>query len=185
LFYLKDVGARTMLNGFIKFLKLLNANENPAQLAGAIVLSMIMALTPFWSLHNLLVVLMLCVLRINLFTFFASFPVWSGIAWLLDPYSASIGEGLLLNDSLQALWASMYQSDLWRLAHFNNTLTIGSLLLASALAVPVYIVSVWLIKRYRDTVVAWVNRLHIVKALKASSWFQKLSSAYSVAEVAR
>ena len=174
-----------MLNGFIKFLKLLNANENPAQLAGALVLSMIMALTPFWSLHNLLVVLLVCVLRINLFMLFASFPLWSGIAWLLDPYSASIGEGLLLSESLQGLWASMYQSDFWRLAHFNNTLTIGSLLLASLLAIPVYIVSVWAINRYRDTFMAWMNRLHIVRALKASSWFQKLSGAYAVTEVAR
>lgn len=174
-----------MLNGFIKFLKLLNANENPAQLAGALVLAMLMALTPFWSLHNLLVVLLVCVLRINLFTFFASFPVWSGIAWLLDPYSASIGEGLLLNESLQALWASMYQSDFWRLAHFNNTLTIGSLLLASLLAVPVYLVSIWTINRYRVTVMAWVNRLHIVQLLKASNWFQKLSTAYAATEVVR
>ena len=174
-----------MLKGFIKFLKLLNANENPAQLAGALVLSMIMALTPFWSFHNILVVLLVCVLRINLFMFLVSFPIWSGIAWLLDPYSASIGEGLLLSESLQGVWASMYQSDFWRLAHFNNTLTIGSLLLASLLAIPVYLVSVWAIKRYRDTVMAWVNRLHVVKALKASSWFQKIASAYSVAEVAR
>lgn len=174
-----------MLNGFVKFLKLLNANENPAQLAGALVLSMVMALTPFWSLHNLLVVMLVCVLRINLFTFFASFPIWSGIAWLLDPYSVSIGEGLLLNESLQSLWASLYQSDFWRLAHFNNTLTIGSLLLASLLAFPVYLVSIWAINRYRVTVMEWVNRLHIVKALKASNWFQKLSNAYAATEVVR
>lgn len=174
-----------MLNGFIKLIKLLNANENPAQLAGAVVLSMILALTPFWSLHNLIVVLLVCMLRINLFILFLSFPVWSGIAWMVDPYSASIGEGLLTSDSLNGLWTSLYQSDFMRLAHFNNTLTIGSLLVSLVSVVPVYVLSVMLINRYRDTFVERINRLRIVQALKATTWYQRLASAYEVVEVAR
>lgn len=174
-----------MLNGFIKFIKLLNANENPAQLAGAVVLSMILALTPFWSFHNLLVVLLVCLLRINLFVLLASFPLWSGIAWLIDPYSASLGETLLLNESLQSAWASLYQSDFWRLTQFNNTLTLGSLLVSLILALPVYFVSVWLIRRYRDSVLAWVSQMRIVQALKATKWYQRLAAAYDLAEVAR
>ena len=147
-----------MLNGFIKLIKLLNANENPAQLAGAIVLSMILALTPFWSLHNLIVILLVCVLRINLFILFLSFPVWSGIAWVIDPYSASVGESLLTSESLSSLWTSLYQSDFMRLAHFNNTLTLGSLLVSLVLAVPVYLLSVVLINRYRDIFLERINR---------------------------
>ncbi len=174
-----------MLNGFIKFIKLLNANENPAQLAGAIVLSMVMALTPFWSFHNLLVVLLLCILRINFFVFFVSFPVWAGIAWMIDPYSAALGESLLLNEGLNGLWVSLYQSDFWRLTHFNNTLTLGSLLLSLVLVIPVYCLSVWLIQRYRSSVLAWVERLKIVQAIKATKWYQRLAQAYDVVEVAR
>ena len=174
-----------MINGFAKFIKLLNANENPAQLAVAVVLSMIMALTPFWSLHNLVVVLLLCVLRINLFVFFVSFPIWAGIAWVIDPYSAALGESLLLNESLNGLWLSLYQSDVWRLSHFNNTLTLGSLIVSLVLAVPVYGLSVWLIQRYRSTVLAWVERLKIVQAIKATKWYQRLALAYDVVEVAR
>jgi uncharacterized protein (TIGR03546 family) len=174
-----------MLNELIKLIKVLNANENPAQLAGAIVLAMIFALTPFWSLHNIIVVLLICILRINLFTFFFSFALWSGIAWLLDPYSASLGETLLLSESLNEFWTGLYQSDFWRLAHFNNTLTIGSLLLSCSLVLPVYFISVWLISRYRDTFLAWLNRLGIVKGLKASSWYQKFASAYEISEAVR
>ena len=174
-----------MFKGFIKLIKLLNANENPAQLAGALVLSMVLALTPFWDFHNLIVILLVCMLRINLFVLFLSFPVWSGIAWIIDPYSASLGEALLLSESMNGLWTSLYQNDLFRLAHFNNTLTLGSILLSAILALPVYFVSVLLIKRYRDTFIARVERMRIVQALKATTWYQRLASAYDLVEVVR
>lgn len=171
-----------MLNQLIKLIKVLNANENPAQLAGAIVVAMVMALTPFWSLHNLVLVFLLCVLRLNLFLFFLAFALWSGIAWGLDPYSASLGESLLMSDSLNGLWTTLYQSDFWRLAHFNNTLTLGSFVLSLILLLPVYFLSLWLVTRYRDTILAWINRTHAMQALKASKWYQRFASLYDVSE---
>ncbi len=171
-----------MLSQLIKLIKVLNANENPAQLAGAIVVAMVMALTPFWSLHNLVLVFVLCVLRLNIFIFFLAFALWSGVAWVVDPYSAAIGESLLLSDSLNSIWTALYQSDFWRLAHFNNTLTLGSFVLSTILLAPIYFLSYWLVSRYRETILAWINRTHLMKGLKASKWYQRFAKVYDVSE---
>ncbi len=171
-----------MIAQIIKIIKILNANENPAQLALALSLAMVLAFTPTFNLHNLIVIFFVCVLRINLGMFVLSFTVLSGVAWLLDPSFEKLGARILLNPDWSSLWTQMYQNDIWRLAHFNNTLTMGSVAVSMALLIPSYLISYWLIARYRDTVLAWIAKTRLMKALKASKWYQRFHDAYQISE---
>ena len=74
-----------MIRAIIKLLRVLNSEAAPAQIGLALAFALIMGLTPLWSLHNLAVLLLVLVLRVNLSAFLLGTAVFSGLAYLLDP----------------------------------------------------------------------------------------------------
>ena len=115
-----------MLTIFAKIFKILNSETEPFQISLALCFAMVAGLTPLWSLHNILVLLLVLLLRVNLTTFILAWIGFSGIAYLLDPVFHSFGYKVLTTASLQSLWTSIYNSILWRLTNFNNSLLMGS-----------------------------------------------------------
>lgn len=157
-----------MLGKLIDFLKILNGDVAPGQIAAGLCFGMILAFTPFWSLHTVLVIFCLCVFRINITAALIGMAVFALPAYFLDPYFIALGEHILNKPEWQALWTSLYQQDIWRLSHFNNTLTMGSIVASLALFLPSFIIYRWLIIRYRQHFLDYINRLKVVKILKAS-----------------
>ncbi|SMF05744.1 TIGR03546 family protein [Alteromonadaceae bacterium Bs31] len=163
------------MNYIVKFLKAISSETNPWQIAFALVLGMIFGLSPLWRLHNVLILFVVLVFRVNVATFLVSLGVFSALAFALDPLMLQLGERLLLADGLQQFWTALYNSPLGLLSQFNHTLTMGSLV-SSLLAAPfVLFLSKYLIVKYRSSVMERVNKMHIVKVLKASTLFQKFS----------
>lgn len=160
-----------------RLLRVLNSETDPAQISLALCLALISGLTPLLSLHNLVVLLLTLVLRVNLSTFVAATLALSGIAYLLDPLFHLIGRAVLTLDLLQGTWTALYNTTWFRLAHLNNTVVMGSLLSALALFVPAFFLGNALIVRYRLHVLAWVQRLHVVRLLKASRLYQAYRAA--------
>lgn len=161
-----------MLDMLAKLLKALNAEGSPTQISLGFAAGLIVGLTPLWSLHNLLLVFLVFLLRINLSAFFLSLAVFSGIAYVADPFMDNIGEALLTSPALNGLWTTLYGQDIWRFAHFNNTLTLGSLVSAIVVAIPLVFVSNFLVKNYRSHVLAWVRKTRVVQLLKASRFYR-------------
>lgn len=161
-----------MLGMLAKLLKALNSESAPGQIALAFALALIIGLTPLTSLHNLLVLFLAFVIRINLSAFFLGIAFFSGLAYLIDPLSVSIGESLLTNPDLQESLTALYQSDFWRATKFNHTLTLGGLLVSLALFIPVLVLSRLLIIGYREKFMAWVEKLKVTKLLKASKFYK-------------
>jgi uncharacterized protein (TIGR03546 family) len=165
-----------VLTMLAKLLKALNSEASPSQISLAFVLGMIMGLTPLWSAHNIIVMFLALVLRINLTGFFLAFGVFSGLAYLLDPAFIVVGERLLTDANLEATWKSLYVSDAWRVTHFNNTLTLGSLVVSLALAVPAFLIFNFLIRQYREKIFAWVQKTKFMHILKANSLYKIYST---------
>ncbi len=161
-----------MLAMLAKLLKVLNSDASPAQIALGFAFALFVGLTPFFSLHNLIILFLVCVIRVNLSGFFLASAVFALIAFIVDPYSIQLGEYLLQHPELQAFWTELYQSDMWRAFKFNHTLLLGSVVLAGVLFIPVWIVFTVLIKLYRTKLMAWFEKLKIVKFLKASKFYQ-------------
>ena len=115
-----------MLKAIARILKVLNSETEPGQISLAFCLSLITGFTPLWSLHNLAVVLLALVIRVNLSTFIVGTVVLSGVAYLLDPIFSWVGVAVLTAGSLEWLWTALYNVPLFRLARFNNSIVISS-----------------------------------------------------------
>lgn len=161
-----------MLSLIAKFLKVLNSDASPGQVALGFAFALFVGLTPFFSLHNLIILFLVCVIRVNLSAFFLASAVFTLVAYLLDPVSISLGESLLNNPELVQTWTSLYQSDVWRAFKFNHTLLLGSVVLSLILFLPVLIVGRMIISLYRDRLMAWFEKLKISKLVKASKFYK-------------
>ncbi len=162
-----------------KLLKLLQSGETPGRLAGGFILGMVMGLTPFWNIHNLVVFILIVLIRVNISMALLAFAVFSGFAYLLDPLFHNIGYRALVDiESLQGLWTSMYNSPLLALTNFNNTVVMGSLIVAILLLAPMYFFIKWAVVVYRGRVSARVQKLKIVQIFKSSklySFYEKIN----------
>jgi uncharacterized protein (TIGR03546 family) len=161
-----------MLTLLAKLLAALNSENSPRQIALAIAMGMVVGLSPLLSLHNVLFLLLVFILKINLSTFFIALAGFSGLALLGAPLFSSIGEQLLHAPALYTSWTYLYQASLFKLAHFHHTLTLGSLVASLILFIPVMLISEWLILRYRVHIKAWIEKFHIINTLKASRFYK-------------
>ena len=165
-----------MLRLLAKLLKALNSETGAWALAFAFVLGMIMGLTPLWRVHNLVILLIALLFRVNLSAFMVSFLVCSALAFALDPLFHQWGIALLSAENWQPLWQSLYSSASWRVLQFHHSITMGSLLFSLALAPILLAVSYWLVNQYRQRVQARFNQFRVVQLLKASKFWSVYES---------
>ena len=160
-----------MLSAMAKLLKLLNSEASPAQISWAFAFAMFVGFTPFLGLHNLIVVFLVCITRVNFSAFFLATAFFSLLAYGVDALSVSVGQSLLESANLESLWTSMYQNDMWRAFMFNHTLLLGSVVVSLALFIPVLVLSQFLIVNYRERFMRWFETLRITQLVKASKFF--------------
>ncbi len=160
-----------MLRLFVKLLKVLNSEAEPFQVSLAFCFAMVAGLTPILSLHNIIVLLLVLLLRVNLSGFILGLLVFSGIAYILDPIFHIMGLALLNAGALKGIWSSMYSSTLWRLENFNNTIVMGSLVFSAVLFIPLYFMLNMLINKYRANILEWINKSRFMQAIKASRFY--------------
>ena len=161
-----------MIRLLAKLLRVLNSETDPGQISLGVCFAMVAGLTPLFSLHNLVVFLLVFVLRVNLSAFLLGLAVFTGFAYLLDPLFHSLGLALLTAPALQEFWTALYQSIWWRIEHFNNSIVMGSLAFSLVLFVPLLLLSNLLILRYRKHALAWVQKTRIMQMFKASKLYQ-------------
>ncbi|RMF87654.1 MAG: TIGR03546 family protein [Nitrospirae bacterium] len=162
-----------MLRLVAKLLKALASEQRPAQLALAFALGMVAGLTPL-APHDLVVLFLVLVLRVNLASFLAGLALFSALALPLAPLLHRLGLALLTAPPLAGLWAALYNTLPGRLEGVDDTRVTGSLVAALAAFVPVHLVALSLVRRYRERLLVWVRRTRLAQLLKAS----KLWRAY-------
>lgn len=160
----------------LKLIKVMNSETDPLQIGLGLCFGLVAGLTPLMSLHNLVVLLLVLLLRVNISSFITATLFFSGVAWAVDPLMSRIGLALLGADALEGIWTSLYNITIMRLARFNNSIVMGSLVLSLALFVPFLYASMFLIREYRENVMSFVNHLKVVQALKASKFYRMYDS---------
>jgi uncharacterized protein (TIGR03546 family) len=169
---LKLTDSFSMLEMLANFLKLLNSDASPSQISLGLAFSLFLGLTPLLSFHNLILIFIVLIVRVNLTSFFLGLTLFSLIAMGLNTVSISLGEQLLTAPSLQGIWTGLYQSDFWRVTQFNQTLVLGGFSLSLLLFIPTFLTSLVLIRLYRKRFMAWIKTLKISRMLKASRFYQ-------------
>ena len=164
-----------ILKYIAKLLKALSSEASPNQLAGGFILGMIIGLTPIGSLHNLLVLVLILIFKVNIGMAILAFLIFSGVAYLADPLFHSFGVWLLEHEGMQATWTAMYNNEWFALSRFYNTVVIGSFISAVLLCIPMFPLSKVLINQYRTHIHAKVQQWKLVRWFKST----RLYSIYS------
>jgi len=163
-----------------KIFAILGSTDSPRQVAWGFVLGMILGLTPFWNVHNLLIVLLILLFHVNLGSAIFGWFIFSAFAYLLDPLFHSLGYYLLVQvDSLQSIWTFIYNNSVLAWFRFNNTVVLGSLLTGLILLAPTWFLMRWFVQYYRKYLQAKVQKLKIVQVLKSS----KIYTAYQKVKI--
>jgi uncharacterized protein (TIGR03546 family) len=153
----------------VKLVKILRSAASPNQIAMGFVFGMIIGLTPFWSFHNLILIVLLVILNINIASAIFSFIIFTAIAYLIDPLFHSFGFVLLVDmEGLKDFWTWLVHLPILAWSRYNNTVVIGSLVCALIAALPVYFLIKTGVISYRENIDAKMQKWKIVQAVKSS-----------------
>ncbi len=164
-----------MLRLIIKVLKALNSNEAPWQISLGIIFGSILGLTPFLSLHNLIILFLALVINLNISMLIVSCALFSIIAYALDPVFHQLGFAILTSPSLEGLWTQFFSCPILLLANLNNTIVMGSLIATLAAAIPLFFLLNILVVKYRDVYNTFIGKFPMLKFLKVLDLYGKHS----------
>ena len=165
------------------FLKLLNSETAPSQLAMGLGFGMMVGLTPLTSLHNLVLLFIVFLFRINLSMFFLGLAVFALLSFALDPLFNVIGYWALVDlHWARPFWIEITSGAIWPFFRFNNTIVMGSLLVSLALFIPLILFSLRGIHIYRISWREKIRESRFVKALKATALYSLYEKYESMKE---
>ena len=160
-----------MIKMIANLLKILNSDADPSQISLALGFALVSGLLPFFSPLSLLILLIVFLMRVNLSAYLLGTAFFSGVAYLLDPLLHRIGLAVLAAGPLEGLWTTLYNSTLWRIQRFNNSVVMGGLVFGILCFVPLVLLANALIRRYREHVLAWVKKTRLMQAFTASKFY--------------
>ncbi|PIF04784.1 MAG: hypothetical protein CSA86_00530 [Arcobacter sp.] len=148
-----------------KIWNILNHAGKPWQISLAISLAMIVGFTPFFSVHNVLIIFLVFILNIHLGMFLLASAFFSGIGYLFDGAFDSIGLSLLTNEALNPLWTLFYNSGFIKITNFNNSIVLGSLLISLILFFPMLKIVNYLLVKYREKIALKIKNIPILNKI--------------------
>lgn len=156
-----------------KLIKILRSDGTPAQIAAGFVLGMAAGFIPFNTLHGFILWFAAILFNVSFAMFLFGYAVFSGIAYLMDPWFHSIGYVMLVQwDFLRSFWTSLYTAPIVPLTRFYNTVVIGSTIVAMFLSIPLYFFSRWFVLLYRQKIEAHIQKLRVVQIIKSTKLFE-------------
>jgi uncharacterized protein (TIGR03546 family) len=147
-----------MLRPITSLLLAILDDESSLVLAASLTYGMILGFVPKDNLLAAILGAFLLAGRFNLTVGTASAALFSGLAAMFDSVADALGRSVLTHADLSPFWAWLYQLPLAPWTRFNNTVVMGSLLLALGLATPLYLTVRFLLVQYRPRLTTWVNQ---------------------------
>ncbi|MFC2079415.1 TIGR03546 family protein [Candidatus Bipolaricaulota bacterium] len=149
-----------------KILAILKSNLSPNQIGFAFALGVFAGLPPI-GLHVLIPVTLALLLRGSFRAFLISMGVFKLISLAVAPASYAIGKWLLDSQrGLDTFWRWLFHLPVIAPMGYSRYLLFGSLVLALAFAVPVFLLIRLLVLRYRDSFAKWVSGWRVSQWLK-------------------
>jgi len=149
-----------------KIWKALNHAGKPWQISLAISLGMIVGLTPFISLHNVVIIIAVLLLNIHVGIFILALSVFGALGLIFDPLFASVGSSVLHAELLQSVFTQMYNNPVGNLSGFNNTIFMGSFVISLVLSPFIYILSSFLLIKYRTIIATKIQNIPLLNKLQ-------------------
>lgn len=161
-----------ILKQIFAFIKLLNSETGNISLALGMTCGFILGMTPTLSLHSLLIFLILFFFRIQIGAALLAAFFFKFVAFLLDPAFHFVGSKVLEAESLQAFYTTLYNLPIIPFTRFNNSIVMGSAVITLLLSPIVFLISQFLIIKYRVTVLAKFKQTKVWKAMEATKFYK-------------
>lgn len=169
----------TLLKLLQSLVKTLHSDGTPGQVAAGIALGAALGLTPLMSVHNLIVLALLCVLNVSFGGAMLGWALFIPVGFALDPVFDRVGQKLLLDTpSLTPLWTTWYNAPAMPYTGFNNTVLLGSVVGWIVLMPVIFFAARFGVRRYRETIGERVRHSKFYKAVTTSkvynvyTWFR-------------
>lgn len=171
-----------MIKLLARFLRVLNSESEPSQISLALGFALIAGLTPLYSPHNIIVLLLVLILKVNLSAFILGMIAFTGASYALDPLFHITGLFLLTLNHLEGVWTILYNLSVFRLERFYNSVVLGSLFTSLILFYPLYTVSNRAIVKYRERVLAWIIKSRIMQIIRMNKLYRAYQSLSGLGE---
>jgi uncharacterized protein (TIGR03546 family) len=156
---------------------ILQSENSPWQVAGGVAIGLFIGFSPFNGPQNYLFMVLLFFTNVNVASATLATALFSGLAVLLDPLAHRLGYALLVsNPDLTPFWTTLFNLPIVPFTRFNNTVVLGSFVLALILVLPVIFLTRGLILYYRAH---WQERVAKVGVVK---WLNGLNTALGIKE---
>lgn len=152
-----------MIGLLVKFLKALNSNSNPSEIAHALSIGIMLGLMPKSNALWYILFVFFMFVRINKGWYCVVTLLVSQIAWMLDPLFHDIGWTILHLEALEKFFSVWIEIPFVGFTRFNNTIVIGSFALSLVLYIPFYILGIVIVKVWRKHVAPFFVKTPLAK----------------------
>jgi uncharacterized protein (TIGR03546 family) len=163
-----------------KLVKLLRSAAAPFQIAGGFILGMMLGFIGVRTLIAAPIVLCIIVLNVNLASVIFAAILFRFIAYLIDPFIHALGYWILVDiEPLRSVWTTLYSMKFVPYTRFNNTVVMGSFIIAIILLAPLYIAVKKFIVAYKQKYEPRIQKWKIIQALRSSAlvrWFTRVKN---------
>ena len=167
-----------MLKWISNFFKALNANQNPAEIAHAFALGVMLGLIPKNNALWYLILVFFLFVRINKPAYLLTMLVVSYFAWMLDPVFDSLGYAILTFKPLESAFAILIDIPFVGFTKFNNTIVMGSFALSLLIYIPLFALGVLFVKFWRAKIAPSFIRSPFYKAVQNLPVIGKIFEAF-------
>ena len=149
-----------------KLLRILKSNLSPNQIALSFSLGIFAGLPPM-GLHVIIPASIALVLRCSFRAFLISVGLFKLISLAVAPLGYAVGRFLLDPDrGLDPLWRLLFHQPVIAPMGYNRYLLIGEISLSFLIAVPVFLLTRWIVINYRESFSERVARLRVSRWLR-------------------
>lgn len=170
-----------ILKQIFQFFRLLNSDTGTNQLAAGLACGLFLGFSPIFSLQGLLILAVIFFFRIQIGAAFLAGFFFKFIAYLTDPLADRLGRIVLESEALRPTFVTLYNMPIVPFTRFNNSIIMGSGLVALILVIPSFFVFKFLVLKYRQTVVSRFQQTKVWKAWTATTiykWYAKYQDLY-------
>jgi uncharacterized protein (TIGR03546 family) len=140
-------------------------NDSPRQLAAGVTLGMMLGLVPKGNLIAVALGILLFGLKVNRSAGLVAAALFTAFGSAADGFAHKLGKNVLETQGLQSTFTWLYDLPLGPWIGFNNTVVLGSLLLAIYFSSPVYWFSRFAFEAWQPRAAGLLRRYRVTRVL--------------------
>lgn len=163
-----------MFANIIKFLKSLNSNSKPGEIAHAVCIGMMLGFLPKDNASWYILTFFFLFVRINKGSMLLFTLIFGLLAHNFDFYFDKMGYYILTLPKLESFFAFLLNIPFVSFTKFNNSIVMGSFVISLIAYIPVYILSRLFVRVWRNTLAPSIRKTKMITVLSKVPLIKKI-----------